>query len=119
MTTSRIENTGNIIFHCTRQNPDKFENGMPDVFQCSRLTRIELPCSGRVGTGDLLQALASGHELVVVISCGVESCVHGFGCREAKKAMDRARDVAKVAGVDASRLIFIEADDTDTKNKVE
>ena len=119
MTASRKNNGEKIVFYCTRQDIADYEELMPDIFKCSRLTKVELPCSGRAGTGDILRALASDYETVVVLGCGVKSCIHGFGCREAKKAMERARGVAKIAGIDTSRLIFIEAEDKKLKHKPE
>ena len=109
----------NILFYCTRKDPDKFEEVLPEIFACSELTKIELPCSGRVGSGELLQALAAGYEKIIVLSCGEKSCIHLFGCTEAKKAMNHARKVARIAGVDTSRFIFIEADDLITETEQE
>jgi coenzyme F420-reducing hydrogenase delta subunit len=60
-----------------------------------------------------MQGLAAGYEKVVVLSCGEKSCIHQFGCVEARKAMERARKLAKIAGIDISRLVFIEADRPD------
>jgi coenzyme F420-reducing hydrogenase delta subunit len=100
----------NLLFFCTRQNPSDFA-GFHTIMPGGDYTKIEVPCSGRVGTGDIMQALAAGYVNVAILSCGVESCIHEFGCREAKNAMQVARDTAAIAGVDTSRLIFIEADD--------
>ena len=98
-------NNKNILFYCTRQNPDDYA----DFFDNPVV--IEVQCSGRVGVGELILALAEGYEKVAVLSCGEKSCLHGFGCIEAKKAMNRARKIANVAGIDTKRLVFIEADD--------
>jgi coenzyme F420-reducing hydrogenase delta subunit len=109
--TNRSDNEGRILlFFCTRQNPADFA-GFKAVLLPGDWVTVEVPCSGRVGTGEIMQGLASGYEKVAVLSCGVESCIHEFGCLEAKKAMDKARELASTTGVDISRLVFIEADD--------
>jgi len=100
----------NLLFFCTRQNPDDFA-GFHAIMPAGDWVRIEVPCSGRVGTGDIMQGLAAGYNYVAILSCGVDSCIHEFGCREAKNAMQLAKDTAAVAGIDPSCLIFIEADD--------
>ncbi len=99
------KNEKNLLFYCARQNPDDFAGFFDNAVE------IEVQCSGRVGSGELMLALAEGYEKVAVLSCGEKSCLHGFGCVEAKKAMERARNVAEVAGIDTKRLVFIEADD--------
>lgn len=103
-------NGRNLLFFCTRQNPADFA-GFHAIIPAGDWVKIEVPCSGRVGTGDIMQGLATGYTNVAILSCGVESCIHEFGCLEAKKAMQKAKDTASVAGIDASRLIFIEAYD--------
>lgn len=99
-----------LLYFCTRQHPADFA-GFKAIMLPGDWVTIEVPCSGRVGTGDLMDALAQGYEKVAVLSCGVDSCIHEFGCIEAKKAMVMAREMAVKAGIDPSRLVFIEADD--------
>ena len=108
----------NILFFCRRQNPNDFPAFHAWIFGDGDAVEVEIPCSGRIGTGELLQAIAAGYEKVAVLSCGEKSCIHGFGCREAKKAFERARETAEVAGIDKHRLIFIEADDPDLEENV-
>lgn len=102
-----------LLFFCTRQRPEDFAGLQFVVLGPGEIKEVEVPCSGRVGTGDIMRGFASGHDKVAVLSCGEASCIHGFGCREAKKAMERARRVAAVAGIEPDRLVFIEADDPD------
>jgi coenzyme F420-reducing hydrogenase delta subunit len=99
-----------LLFFCTRQNPNDFA-GFKTILLPGDWITLEVPCSGRVGTGELMQGLADGYSKVGGLSCGVESCIHEFGCKKAKKAMEKARGLASVAGIDPSRLVFIEADD--------
>lgn len=103
-----------LLFNCTRQNPANFP-GLFSVILGGNPVIITVPCSGRVGVGELMHALASGYDKVAVLSCGDNSCVHEFGCPAAKKAMIRARELAKVAGVDYEKLIFLEVDDLYTE----
>ena len=108
---SKSPNEGRILlFFCTRQNPCDFP-GFKAVLLPGEWVTVEVPCSGRVGSGELMQGLAAGYDKVAVLSCGVKSCIHRFGCLEAKKAMDRARELAKTSGIKPDRLVFIEADD--------
>ena len=101
-----------ILFYCARQEPKKFAGLSEIMLGSQNVKEIEVPCSGRIGTGEIMQAIAAGYEKVAVLSCGAKSCIHVFGCIEAKKAMEVARKLAGVAGVDEGNLIFIEADDT-------
>lgn len=108
MSASRSQDKKGLLFYCTRLKPDhELEYG---IFGSGDIVRIEIPCSGRVGTGELMEGLAQGYEKVVVLSCGEKSCLHGFGCTEAKKAYEKAIRLANVAGVDTDRLVFIEHD---------
>jgi len=111
MTVPTPYGTKVLLFHCIRQRPEKFPGLLSSILGEGETRVIEVLCSGRVGTGELMQGLAAGYSKVAVLSCGVTSCVHGFGCSEAKKAMERARRLAEVAGADVGRIIFIEADD--------
>ena len=99
-----------LLFFCTRQNPADF-TGFQAVMLPGEWVTIQLPCSGRIGTGEIMQALAAGYDKVAILSCGEASCIHEFGCIEAKKAMNRAKELAALAGVDVGKLVFIEADD--------
>jgi coenzyme F420-reducing hydrogenase delta subunit len=92
-----------LLYYCRRTSPEQ-ATGFPVR------KSIELPCSGRVGTGELMQGLASGYEKVVVLSCGEKSCIHKFGCTEAKKAMEIARKLAQATGSDPAAFVFLEAD---------
>jgi len=111
MSSARPKSGKSLLFFCTRQKPGDFAGFHHLIFGDGKADEIEVPCSGRVGTGELMQGLAAGYDKVVVLSCGEKSCRYGFGCSEAKKSMSRAREVAKVAGIDAKRLVFIEADE--------
>ena len=101
----------NILFYCRRQNPADFTGFYSVIFNGESVVEIEVPCSGRIGTGELMQGIAAGYKKVAVLSCGEKSCIHTFGCSEAKKALKKAILLAEAAGVDTSRFIFIEADD--------
>ena len=118
MSIPPINKAENIIFYCRRQNPRDFPAFHAWLFGDGNAVEIEIPCSGRIGVGELMQAIAAGYEKVVVLSCGDKSCIHGFGCIEAKKAFERAREVAAVAGIDKHRLIFIETDDPDIDENI-
>jgi len=107
-TTSRV-----LVFYCTRQKPSDHPGFRELVIGESDSVEIEVPCSGRVGTGEIMRGLAEGYDRVIVLSCGVKSCVHRFGCPEAKKAMEKARKLAQTAGLDPKRIFFYEADNPD------
>jgi coenzyme F420-reducing hydrogenase delta subunit len=111
------KDAGNILFHCRRQNPNDFPAFRSVIFDGESAVEIELPCSGRIGTGELMQGIAAGYRRVVVLSCGEKSCVHKFGCMEAKKAFNKAKTLAETAGIDTKRFTFIEADDPELELK--
>jgi coenzyme F420-reducing hydrogenase delta subunit len=99
-----------LLYFCTRMHPADFA-GFKAIMLPGEWVTIEVPCSGRVSVGDIMDALAQGYAKVAILSCGVASCIHEFGCIEAKKSMEKARELALKAGVDPARLVFIEADD--------
>ncbi len=115
MTIPEANGADVLLFFCTRQNPRDFPGFRTIVLDGEKANEIEVPCSGRVGTGEIMQALAAGYRKVVVLSCGVKSCMHGFGCKEAKTATERARELALVAGIEKDRIVFVEADDPEYK----
>jgi coenzyme F420-reducing hydrogenase delta subunit len=108
MTASRSQNKKGLLFYCTRLNPDSELEY--EVFGSGNIVRIEIPCSGRVGVGEIMRGIAEGYEKIVILSCGEKSCLHGFGCTEAKKAYEKAIRLASVAGIDTDRFIFVEWD---------
>jgi coenzyme F420-reducing hydrogenase delta subunit len=99
-----------LLYFCTRMNPADFA-GFKAIMLPGDWVTVEVPCSGRVGVGELMDGLAQDYEKVAILSCGLASCIHEFGCLEAKKAMEKAREMASTAGIDPARLVFIEADD--------
>lgn len=106
MSNSMSDNGKGLLFYCMRQDPNS--ETVNTIFGSGEVKRIELPCSGRVGIGEILQGISSGHEKVIVLSCGENSCVHKFGCTEAIRAFNKAIDLAMIAGIDTDRIIFIE-----------
>ena len=60
-----------LLFFCTRQNPGDFADLQAEELPGKWVT-VEVPCTGRVGTGELMQSLAAGYEKVAVIGCGPE-----------------------------------------------
>ncbi len=110
MTGIKKTANGTLLFYCTRQKPSDHEELITELRSSGKITEIEVPCAGRIGTGELMQVIASGYNRVVVLACGGKSCVHGFGCSEARKAWTKARELAQLAGISPDRLVFIEAD---------
>ena len=105
MSNPMSDNGKGLLFYCTRQDPNS--ETVRAIFGSGEVKKIELPCSGRVGIGEILQAISSGYEKVVVLSCGENSCVHKFGCTEAIRAFNTAINLAMIAGIDTDRIIFI------------
>ncbi len=110
MSPDRSGKIGVLLFYCRRTPANEYAGLVEMVVWDEKYREIELPCAGRVGTGELMQGLAAGYDKVVVLSCGDNSCVHQFGCTEAKKAMETVRRLAETAGLDPDRLVFIEVD---------
>jgi coenzyme F420-reducing hydrogenase delta subunit len=107
----------NLLFYCKRQHPSEFPSLYGVCFDGEKAVEVEIPCSGRIGTGELLQGIAAGYKKVAILSCGVRSCLHGFGCKEAKAAFEQALKLADVAGVARDRFLFIEADSDELEIK--
>lgn len=112
MSDSRTNKNKGLLFYCTRQSPEP--ELIATMLGTEDIVRIEVPCAGRIGTGELMLGISEGYNKVGVLSCGEKACLHGFGCTEAKKAFEKAVKFADVAGVDTDRLIFIERDQENT-----
>ncbi|HDS30635.1 MAG TPA: hydrogenase iron-sulfur subunit [Firmicutes bacterium] len=109
MSSPSVIKKGILLYYCRLISPET-------VVSYGTQKAIEVPCSGRVGVGELMKGLASGYEKIIVLSCGEKSCIHKFGCTEAKKAFETAKKLAQTAGADSRKLEFIEMDTLSDKD---
>jgi coenzyme F420-reducing hydrogenase delta subunit len=68
---------------------------------------IKLPCTGRVESVHLLDAIRSGADGVLVIGCLDENCYHDVGSRLARGRVNRCKDILKDIAVEPERVQMI------------
>lgn len=68
---------------------------------------IKLPCTGRVESVHLLDAIRSGADGVLVIGCLDENCYHDVGSRLARGRVSRCKDILKDIAVEPERVQMI------------
>jgi coenzyme F420-reducing hydrogenase delta subunit len=67
---------------------------------------IQVPCTGRVDAGLLLQAFAEGADAVFVAGCNLGDCHFVDGNRRAKEEVARCQKLLAEVGLEAQRLEF-------------
>ena len=77
---------------------------LPDSLQI-----IELPCTGRVETVHMLEAIREGADGVVVIGCLEENCYHDAGPRLARGRVERIREILQDISIEPDRVEMINA----------
>jgi F420-non-reducing hydrogenase iron-sulfur subunit len=68
------------------------------------LILIQVPCAGRVDIVHLLRAFREGADAVVLIGCLEGNCHHVYGNLEARKKVDRAKQILDAVGLGSPRL---------------
>lgn len=68
---------------------------------------VQLPCTGRLETTQLLDSIRSGADGVVVIGCLEENCYHDIGSRLARGRVERIRQIMSDIGFEAERVEMI------------
>lgn len=72
----------------------------------SDIQLIRVPCAGKVDARQVLQALESGAEKVLILSCHPENCQYLDGSSRAKKRIDRLNNTLEKASFDSRRVLF-------------
>jgi len=75
---------------------------LPDSIQI-----VELPCTGRVETVHLLEAIRGGADGVVVIGCLEENCYHDAGPKLARGRVERIKEVLQDISIEPERVEMI------------
>lgn len=68
---------------------------------------IELPCTGRLETVQLLDTIRSGADGVVVIGCLEENCYHEGGSRLARGRVERCKEILEEISIEPERVEMI------------
>jgi heterodisulfide reductase subunit A-like polyferredoxin/coenzyme F420-reducing hydrogenase delta subunit len=69
-----------------------------------RLTRV--PCAGKVDSRDVLKALESGAQKVIILACHLENCQYLSGSTQADSKIRQLNDALEKAGVDKKQVLF-------------
>ena len=68
---------------------------------------IEIPCTGRLETPQLLDAIGEGADAVAVIGCLEENCYHDVGSMLARGRVNRIKDIMKDISLEPERIEMI------------
>lgn len=77
---------------------------LPDSIQI-----VELPCTGRLETVHLLEAIRGGADGIVVIGCLEENCYHDAGPKLARGRVERIKELLDDISVEPERVEMINA----------
>jgi len=89
------------IFFCQQIDPDQDRNRRPLEKELGpRIRFYPLPCSSRVGAGDLLKVLEAGVKKVFLVTCPNGTCRYRVGNVRAQKRSDLARKLIREIGLD-------------------
>lgn len=68
---------------------------------------VEVPCTGRLETPQMLDALGGGADGVAVIGCLEENCYHDVGSMLARGRVNRIKDILKDISLEPERIEMI------------
>ncbi|WP_202319842.1 hydrogenase iron-sulfur subunit [Archaeoglobus neptunius] len=80
---------------------------------------IRVPCSGRVETEFILQALLNGADGVFVAGCPVAECHYRMGNRIARKRIAILKRILPEFGIESGRVEFLQVSSADARRFVE
>ena len=67
---------------------------------------IRVPCAGKVDIRDVLRALESGAQKVIILGCHLESCQYLTGSTRTAKRIERLNNTLEKVGIDKKRVVF-------------
>ena len=70
---------------------------------------IEVPCTGRLESPQLLDAIGDGADGVAVIGCLEENCYHDVGSMLARGRVNRIKDILTDISIEPERIEMINA----------
>ena len=70
---------------------------------------IEVPCTGRLETQQMLDAIGSGADGIAIIGCLEENCYHDVGSMLARGRVNRVKDILKDISLEPERIEMINA----------
>lgn len=68
---------------------------------------VKLPCTGRLETTQILDALRAGADGVAVIGCLEENCYHDIGSMLARGRVERVKEILKDIRIEPDRVEMI------------
>ena len=95
-----------IVGFCCEHGPEQAVDlaGEKGLRYPADLVFIKVPCAGRIDVVHLLQAFREGADAVLVLGCLEGNCHHVYGNLEARKKVDRAKQILDEVGLGGSRL---------------
>jgi coenzyme F420-reducing hydrogenase delta subunit/Pyruvate/2-oxoacid:ferredoxin oxidoreductase delta subunit len=95
------------VFACENSAyPAATAAGLGDIKYSADVRLIRIPCAGKVGSRQVLQALEGGADKVMIIGCHPESCQYLHGSTRAAKRIEWLNNALKKAGIDGKRVVW-------------
>ena len=67
---------------------------------------IRVPCAGKVDARDVLKALESGAQKVIILACHLENCQYLDGSTRADSRIKQLNNALEKAGIDKKQVLF-------------
>ncbi|MEO0069082.1 MAG: heterodisulfide reductase-related iron-sulfur binding cluster, partial [candidate division WOR-3 bacterium] len=101
------------MYVCIRALPQLGE----EFLAKSGLELRQVICIGQVSAGQILDAINSNAEQVILIGCADENCRHEIGPKNARSQVDLSRQLLTILGYPAEKVKFISTPDVESKPK--
>jgi len=96
------------VFFCHQIDPDQDRNRRPLERELGSMIRFyPLPCSSRIGAGDLLKMVECGFKKIVLVTCPNGRCRYQVGNVRARKRSDLARKLVREIGCDPDLIATV------------
>lgn len=95
------------IFACENSAyPAATAAGLSGFKYTADIRLIRVPCAGKVDPRQILQALESGADKVMILGCHPESCQYLHGSTRAARRIERINSSLEKAGVNGKRVVW-------------
>ncbi|MBI5116970.1 hydrogenase iron-sulfur subunit [Candidatus Poribacteria bacterium] len=102
------------IFACQHRVPDEWRPPFsPEEISGHRVRLIQLPCSAKLSTVQLLRPFEKGIGGIIVLACSESGCRSLEGSRRARLRVLEANNVLDELGMSGARVLIKQADERD------
>ncbi|MEO0050821.1 MAG: heterodisulfide reductase-related iron-sulfur binding cluster [candidate division WOR-3 bacterium] len=107
MSDKKSQQINAIAYVCIRTVPQISQ----DFLSKQGLELRQVSCIGQVGAADVLNALSSEAERVVLIGCPDDKCRHEVGPKNARSQVQMVQEIINLLGFHKEQVVFLSADE--------